>query len=270
MVDGAERPNDFHTDEYLKDDNALDHAIRLLLESNFYTAHSDRMVNLVMLLVETVSRFEQSPRVEDSRRYWRHCLCLLTRPSYILCIPLLTQRHSHDSHNATTKLHVLLHILLQNGHQKPHVFKLLRQSRSGHAKDYGRPFIQILIEILSRTEEEAHASGKDSSVEGLVGLEATELLYEILRVKRLSKEELREYPTVLGTVSAMGDLCVVNTILGCSVLTASLGNPYADMRLRRCHSLAQLSSRRSTSLTSLRSSSRRGTETSDTTMPSSD
>lgn len=55
-----------------------------------------------------------------------------------------------------------------------------------------KPFIHLLIEILNRTEEEAHATGKDSSVEGMIGLEATELLYEVLRVKRLSKEELRE------------------------------------------------------------------------------
>lgn len=56
-----------------------------------------------------------------------------------------------------------------------------------------KPFIHLLIEILNRTEEEAHATGKDSSIEGMIGHEATELLYEVLRVKRLSKEELRAF-----------------------------------------------------------------------------
>lgn len=56
-----------------------------------------------------------------------------------------------------------------------------------------KPFIHLIIEILNRTEEEAHATGKDSSIEGMIGHEATELLYEVLRVKRLSREELREF-----------------------------------------------------------------------------
>ena len=50
----------------------------------------------------------------------------------------------------------------------------------------------MLIEVLNRTEEEAHASGENSSVEGMVGSDTTILLYEVLRVKRLSSEELRE------------------------------------------------------------------------------
>lgn len=101
-----------------------------------------------------------------------------------------SQRNSSDPIDSTTKLHTLLHILLQNGRQRPHVFKLLRQHRTSLTQERGRPFIKMLVEILNRTEEEAHASGKDSSVEGLIGFEATELLYEVLRVKRLSKDEL--------------------------------------------------------------------------------
>ena len=54
----------------------------------------------------------------------------------------------------------------------------------------GRPFLQLLLGILYRTEEEAHATGEQSTVEGIVGLETTDLLYEILRVKRLAKDEI--------------------------------------------------------------------------------
>jgi len=60
-----------------------------------------------------------------------------------------------------------------------------------------KPFIHLIIEILNRTEEEAHATGKDSSIEGMIGHEATELLYEVLRVKRLSREELRKFSRFL-------------------------------------------------------------------------
>lgn len=94
--------------------------------------------------------------------------------------------------DSTTKLHVLLHILMLHGQEKPHVFKLLRQPRlSAHHSRQSKPFIKLLVEVINRTQEEAHASGDETSVEGLIGFEATSLLYEVLRVKRLSKEELR-------------------------------------------------------------------------------
>jgi hypothetical protein len=104
----------------------------------------------------------------------------------------MLQRQSQDPVDSVTKLHVLLHILMQCGKQRPHVFKLLREPRMSAVRHKSKPFIYILIEILNRTEEEAHATGKDSSVEGMIGNEATELLYEVLRVKRLSREELRK------------------------------------------------------------------------------
>ena len=141
-----------------------------LLESRFYDSHSDRMVNLIVDLIDTVRPCRQQ----------RNDIAYIGR----------VQRNSSDPIDSTTKLHVLLHILLQNGRQRPHVFKLLRQHRISLTQERGRPFIKLLVEILNRTEEEAHASGKDSSVEGLIGFEATELLYEVLRVKRLSKDEL--------------------------------------------------------------------------------
>ena len=111
----------------------------------------------------------------------RHAAKQLT----VAAIPI--QRKPGDS---TPELHVLLHILLQNGKQRPHVFKLLRQPRLSPTRAQGRPFLQLLLGILYRTEEEAHATGEQSTVEGIVGLETTDLLYEILRVKRLAKDEI--------------------------------------------------------------------------------
>lgn len=102
----------------------------------------------------------------------------------------LQQQYSEHSINSAPRLAGTLHTLLRGGRQRPHVYKLLRQPRTKASGERHRPFIELLIEILSKTEEEAHATGKDSSIEGIIGLEATDLLYEVLRVKRLSKEEL--------------------------------------------------------------------------------
>lgn len=160
-------------DDYLHHGQDLEHAVDMLFNSRFFDEHTDRMINLMMDLMETV------------------CASLSRSPPP-LNITALLQRQSQDPVDSVTKLHILLHTLMQYGLRRPHIFKLLREPRMSAFRHQSKPFIHLLIEILNRTEEEAHATGKDSSVEGMIGHEAAELLYEVLRVKRLSREELRE------------------------------------------------------------------------------
>lgn len=110
---------------------------------------------------------------------------------------------------------------MQYGLQRPHIFKLLREPRMSAFRHKSKPFIHLLIEILNRTEEEAHATGKDSSIEGMIGHEATELLYEVLRVKRLSKEELREYISLIARCFDMAntDLHVLSAAFNIGFIT---------------------------------------------------
>lgn len=70
----------------------------------------------------------------------------------------------------------------------------------------------MLIEVLNRTEEEAHASGENSSVEGMIGSDTTILLYEVLRVKRLSSEELRELEFTSRNIASILTSCVFSTV----------------------------------------------------------